>query len=267
MSTNNKNTIPNILFEDDEVLVVNKPAGLLVHGDDRSTEPTLVDWLVEKYPSIRGVVDTSKVNGDPPTVLGAPRSGIVHRIDRETSGTLLVAKTQRAFDFLKKQFQKREVEKIYHAFVYGRMNTPSGEDEGVIDRPIARSKRNPMLWSATRGRKGKERDAVTEYKVLQRAGDYSLVELRPLTGRTHQLRVHLKAINYPVVCDKLYAPARECPPERPESSGRAGALGFSRLALHARSLSFALPSGKNIKIEAPYPEDFKKALAEFEIKK
>lgn len=224
-----------ILYEDADVLVVNKPAGLIVHADGRTNEPTLVDWLLEKYPNIKGVGEHDEVE----------RSGIVHRLDRETSGAMVVAKTQKAYDFLKKQFQSRNVEKIYNAFVYGRVKN----DEGVIDRPIARSKRGGATWSATRGKKGKEREAVTEYKVLKRWDSYSFVELRPLTGRTHQLRVHLKAINYPVVCDKLYAPNRSC------------ALGFNRLALHARSLTLALPSGEEIKIEAPYPKDFEKALA------
>lgn len=227
--------LPSILYEDDDVLVLNKPAGLLVHADGRTEEPTLVDWLLKKYPSIQGVGEYGAVE----------RSGIVHRLDRETSGALVVAKNQKAFEELKKQFQDRTVEKIYHAFVYGKVK----QDEGVIDRPIARSKRAGALWSATRGRRGKEREAMTEYRVLKRGDDVSLLELRPLTGRTHQLRVHLKAINYPVVCDKLYALHREC------------LLGFSRLALHARSLSLALPSGKNIKIEAPYPEDFERALS------
>lgn len=233
-----------ILYEDFNVLVINKPAGLLVHSDGRTNEPTLVDWILGKYPNIKGVGEHEEVE----------RSGIVHRLDRETSGVMVIAKTQEAFEFLKKQFQARKVEKIYHAFVYGKVK----RDEGVIDRTIARNKWNPMLWSATRGRRGKEREAVTEYKVLKRlpaeeaGGDgYSLMELRPLTGRTHQLRVHLKAINYPVICDKLYAPKRKC------------LLEFDRLALHAHSLSFALPSGKTLKVEAPYPEDFERALSLF----
>lgn len=230
-----------ILYEDDDILVINKPAGLIVHSDGRTHEPTVVDWLLHTHPEIKGVGENQE----------ADRSGLVHRLDRETSGVMVVAKNQQAFEFLKKQFQGRTVEKIYHAFVYGKVK----QDEGVIDRPIARSKRGGATWSATRGKKGQEREAITEYKVLKRllaeeasCEDYSLVELRPLTGRTHQLRVHLKAINYPVVCDKLYAPSR------------GYALGFNRLALHARSLTLALPNGKDIKIEAPYPEDFEKAL-------
>lgn len=225
-----------VLYEDPDILVVNKPAGLVVHSDGRTEEPTLVDWLLEKYPSIKGVGEYDEIE----------RSGIVHRLDRETSGIMAIAKNQKAFAFLKEQFQSRKVEKIYHAFVYGKVK----QDEGVINRPIARSKRGGATWSATRGKKGKEREAITEYKVLKRRKDYSLVELRPLTGRTHQLRVHLKAINYPVVCDKLYAPNRGC------------VLGFNHLALHARSLSLALPNGREIKIEAPYPKDFQNALLE-----
>lgn len=229
---------PTILYEDSDVLVINKPAGLIVHDDGRTKEPTLTEWLVAHYPAIKDVGESV-------------RAGIVHRLDRDTSGVMIVAKDPRAFEYLKKQFQERKVEKIYHAFVYGRVK----QNEGVIDRPIARSKRAGALWSSTRGRRGKEREAITEYRVLKRGDDVSLLELRPLTGRTHQLRVHLKAINYPVVCDKLYAPKREC------------LLGFSRLGLHARSLSLALLNGKEIKIEAPYPEDFERAVAQFEMPK
>jgi 23S rRNA pseudouridine1911/1915/1917 synthase len=109
------------------------------------------------------------------------------------------------------------VHKTYRAFVYGSMK----KDGGLIDRPIARSKTHPVLWSATRGKRGEEREAVTEYHVLARMPDYTFIELYPRTGRTHQLRVHLKAINYPIVSDRLYAPARE------------PGLGFTRLALHS----------------------------------
>lgn len=228
-----KKTI-SILYEDKDTLVINKPAGLVVHSDGRTEEPTVVDWILEKYPKIKGVGENQAVD----------RSGIIHRLDRETSGALLIVKNQRAFFALKKQFQKNMVHKVYHAFVYGRVK----HDEGVIDRPIARSRANPVLWSATRGRKGEERAAVTDYKVLTRVSETTFLELQPRTGRTHQIRVHLKAINYPIVCDKLYAPKREC------------LFGFSRLALHARSLSFTAPSGKEITIEAPYPKDFANAL-------
>ena len=252
-----------ILYEDADVLVVNKPAGLVVHSDRRTEEPTVVDWILAHRPKIRGVGDVVKSEKLKVKSLELDRPGIVHRLDRETSGALIIAENQTAVMRLKKQFQRGEVHKTYHAFVYGSVKN----DEGVIDRPIARSRVNPVLWSATRGRKGEEREAKTEYQVLSRLGGtrkgapfaakgaplkqefFSFLELYPRTGRTHQIRVHLKAINYPIVSDKLYASRHE------------PALGFIRLALHSRSVSFVHPvTGKRLTIEAPYPEDFEYAL-------
>lgn len=262
----------SILYEDRDVLVINKPAGLVVHQDGRTIEPSLVDWLLEKYPTVRGVGEPLQLKTENLKLKTILRPGIVHRLDRETSGVMAIAKNQQTFLFLKKQFQDREVEKSYRAFVYGEIK----DNEGIIDRPIAKSRKDFRLWSAQRGARGEEREAITEYKVLARHNSsgsdsfglarnpaaarrgggkesvFSFLELRPKSGRTHQIRVHLKAINYPVVCDKLYAPKRDC------------ALGFKRLALHAFSLAFTLPSGKPIKIEAPHPEDFKKALDLFD---
>ncbi|MSU55465.1 MAG: RluA family pseudouridine synthase [Candidatus Taylorbacteria bacterium] len=233
-----------VLYEDIDLLVVNKPAGLVVHSDGKTKEPALTDWILEHYPEIKGVGE--------PTILSngnmVDRPGIVHRLDRETSGVLVIAKNQKAFEFLKKQFQEREMEKTYRAFVYGEMKN----DSGIIDRPIARSTGDFRKWTAERGRRGEEREAVTEYKVLARYDGFSFLDVHPKTGRTHQIRVHLKAISHPVVCDKLYASKKEC------------ALGFNRQALHAFSITFMLPSGKPITVEAPYPEDFKKALKYFE---
>ncbi len=121
------------------------------------------------------------------------------------------------------------------------------ESEGVIDRPIARSRKDFRLWSAQRGGRGEEREAVTEYKAIERGNGFTFVEVKPKTGRTHQIRVHFKAINHPVLCDRLYAPKRE-----------AG-LGFQRLALHAAKLSFML-GGKALVIESAMPDDFQRAL-------
>lgn len=261
MATNTAKQKFEILYEDNEVLVINKPAGLIVHSDGRTAELTVVDWLLANRPEVKGVGDTSPVKdrglGLKDSERSLDRSGIVHRLDRETSGALLIAKNQIAFARLKKQFQRQEIRKTYRAFVYGNVKN----DDGLIDRPIARSRANPVLWSATRGRRGAEREAATEYRVLARfnpfadsrgAGrkdGYSFLELFPRTGRTHQIRVHLKAINYPIVCDRLYAPNEKC------------ALGFSRLALHSRAISFAHPaSGKQMTVEAPDPEDFEHAL-------
>lgn len=235
-----KQKIP-ILYEDDDVLVINKPAGLIVHSDGRIFEPTVVDWILEKYPDIRGVGDPSisEENAD-------LRPGIVHRLDRETSGSLVIAKNQIAFARLKKQFQRQLVHKRYQTFVYGSMK----KDDGLIDMPIARSASNPVLWSATRGKKGEKREALTEYQVLKRNKDFTFLDVYPRTGRTHQIRVHLKAINYPIVSDRLY------------SQKYAPALGFSRLALHSRSVSFIQPTTEQrIIVEAPYPEDFVHAMS------
>ena len=237
-----------VLFEDDDVLVINKPAGLVVHSDGRTKESTLVDWILKKYPKIKGVGDhiSSELNAKRSTLSASDlRPGIVHRLDRETSGALIIAKNQTALFSMKRQFKKQDVRKTYHAFVYGLVK----HDEGVIDRPISRSRANPVLWSATRGRKGEEREAITDYRVIKRGDSFTFLELSPRTGRTHQIRVHLKAINYPVVCDRLYAPKRE------------PALGFKRLALHSRAVSLLLPrNGKRITVEAPYPKDFKEAI-------
>lgn len=245
LSTNATVMEPAIVFENNDVLVINKPAGLIVHGDGKTTEPNLADWVIQKYPSMAEV-------GEPwhaPSGEMIPRPGIVHRLDRDTSGVMILAKTPEAFIHLKEQFQERHTEKLYHAFVYGLPK----EDGGVIDRPIGKSRSDFRLWSAQRGARGELRDALTEWRVLKRGEDrdthdpISLLEVKPKTGRTHQIRVHLKAINYPVICDSLYAPKRLC------------LLGFTRTALHASMLVLRLPGGAVGRFEAPYPPDFQEA--------
>ncbi|MBX4187485.1 MAG: RluA family pseudouridine synthase [Candidatus Doudnabacteria bacterium] len=234
-----------ILFEDDNYVGVNKPAGLIVHADGKTEEPSLVDWILEKYPEMKEVGE-AWLNPEGQTIY---RPGIVHRLDRETSGVLVIAKNQKSFEDLKKQFQERETEKIYNAFVYGVMD----EEDGVIDRAIGKSNKDFRMWSAQRGARGELRDAITVYKVLKTSkqeGGLSYLEVSPKTGRTHQIRVHLKAINHPVIGDSLYAPKRDF------------ALGFKRLALHARSLTFKTLEKKEITIEAPLPEDFERGLKE-----
>lgn len=235
-----------ILYEDESILALDKPSGLVVHPDGRTDEYTLTDWLRTKYPDIENVGEPLVLsNGE---VIDRP--GIVHRLDRDTSGVMLVAKTQNAFLHLKEQFQERTVEKTYNSFVYG---TPK-EDEGTIDRPIGKSAKDFRLWSAQRGAKGKLRDAQTDYTVLASNEDASYLEVRPKTGRTHQIRVHMKAVHHPVVCDPLYAPNHAC------------ILGFSRLALHARSISFDDMQGVRQNVEAAFPDDFTHAHAVLEEK-
>ncbi len=234
-----------IIYEDKNLLAIDKPAGLVVHPDGKTIEPTLVDWILKNYPEIEDVGE--------PLVLSTgeiiKRPGIVHRLDRETSGILIVAKNQKTFLFLKEQFQERIIKKSYRAFVYGEMK----EEKGIIDRPIGRSSKDFRMWSAQRGARGQMREAVTEYNVLERGNGFSFVEANPKTGRTHQIRVHFKAINHPIVSDSLYAPKRE------------KGLGFERLALHSYSIEFSLPNGKQIKLEAELPSDFKAALKQIRV--
>lgn len=232
-----------ILYEDEHVLVINKPYGIATHPDGKSEEKTVSDWFAEMYPDSKNVGEPIKTNSG--TEITKP--GVVHRLDKETSGVLILAKDQETFLFLKQQFKDRKVKKIYHAFVYGTVK----EDNGTIERPIGKSAKDFRLRSAQRGARGKLRPATTLYRTLQRGHDVSYVELEPKTGRTHQLRAHLKAINHPVVCDKLYAPKREC------------IFGFTRLALHASSLELKIISGKTIRFEAPFPADFKAAQEMF----
>ena len=172
------------------------------------------------------------------------RPGIVHRLDRDTSGVLLIAKNQEAYVHLKQQFKESNVTKVYRAFLYGAPK----DVEGVIDLPIGRSNKDFRLRSAEKHPRGKLREALTKYKVLEVGGEYSYIEANPKTGRTHQLRAHFKSLQHPIVCDPLYAPKREC------------ALGFNRLALHAYSLTLTLPNGTTLCAEAPLPKDFIGAL-------
>jgi len=223
---------PSVIYEDKNFIVVNKPAGLPVHVGGSIKSGTLAEWLIEKYPEIKSVGDDPKI-----------RPGIVHRLDKETSGVLIIAKNQKAYEHLKSQFKNRSVEKIYNAFAQGSFKDESGE----IDFPIGRSARD-FRRRAVKGTRGETREALTLYKVLVNGREASFLEIFPKTGRNHQIRVHMKAVNHPIICDKLYSPKAQC------------ILGFRRLALHARSIKFKDQSGDEINIEAPLPEDFEEAL-------
>ncbi|TSC68711.1 MAG: 23S rRNA pseudouridine synthase [Parcubacteria group bacterium Gr01-1014_56] len=229
---------PSVIYEDKDIIVINKPAGLLVHADGKHERATLVDWLALEYPELKGVGEEQTLPDG--TIIERP--GIVHRIDADTSGVMVVARTQKAFEFLKKQFQNRETRKVYLAFVYG----PLKDERGIIDKPIgsARGGKGPR---SARTPHGTSRDAQTAYHVLKKNKEVSYVEAFPKTGRTHQIRVHFSAIQHPIICDKLYAP------------NRPALLGFTRLALHALSLSFAHPDGRKVTFTAPLPADFAEA--------
>jgi 23S rRNA pseudouridine1911/1915/1917 synthase len=207
----------------------------------------LTDWILNKYPKISGVGEPSIING-----VSFDRPGIVHRLDRETSGVMIIAKNQESFLFFKQKFKDRDIEKKYHAFVWGHFKDSSG----IINEPIGRSSGDFRKWHAGRGKRGEEREAVTLWSVLssfedEKGDQFSFLELSPKTGRTHQLRVHMKFIQRPIVSDSLYAPTKR------------EALNFSRVALHARSISFLDQDNQEIVVEAPYPEDFEGAIARY----
>lgn len=251
-----------IIYENNDLLAVNKPAGLIVHAANAGgDEPTLVDWILKNYPKIKGVGDPSTISGQ-----AIPRPGIVHRLDKDTSGVLIIAKNQEAFEFLKKQFAEREIKKEYLALISGHLK----KEWGVIDLPIGKSKKDfrkktclPAGRSTHVGKlSGKAREAKTEYRLMERFEKYDLVQVLPKTGRTHQIRVHMRALNHPVAGDKLYG-------------FKDGALpgGLTRHFLHAKSVELELPEpslpagrGKIIKIEAELPRDLKSVLEGLRLK-
>jgi 23S rRNA pseudouridine1911/1915/1917 synthase len=232
-----------ILYEDSNILAIDKPSGLAVHGDGRNKparaggEKTLVDFILKNYPKMKNV-------GEP--MGDVLRPGIVHRLDRDTSGVMLLAKNQKTYEFLKKQFQNREIKKTYVAIVNGWFK----EDKGIVNKPIGRSPNDFRRRLAGRGARGELKEAVTEYKVIKRfenkKNKYSYTEVMPKTGRTHQIRVHMKYLNHPVVCDTLYNPKEPCP------------QGLERMGLHAKSIEFKLPgkNGKILKLESRVPKEF-----------
>jgi len=246
---------PTILFETDELLAIDKPAGLLVHGDGKTGkhEETLVDWLIATYPSIINVGESWTA----PDGTAVPRPGIVHRLDRDTSGVLLVAKTEPMYRYLKRQFQDRKIHKEYRALVYGVIK----EDRGSFHWTIGRDKKGVQKRAVGTSARGETRDARTDFAVIDRRPGFTYLALFPHTGRTHQLRVHLKAAQRPIVCDGLYAPAR-LREETKESDGSC-AFGMRRMALHAYRITVRLPGGEEKTIEAPIPPDMTDALARF----
>jgi 23S rRNA pseudouridine1911/1915/1917 synthase len=231
-----------VLYEDAMVIVINKPSGIIVHEDGRSKGKTVVDWLLSRAPEARGIGEPGLAQDGVPL----ERSGVVHRLDRETSGVLILAKTQEAFVHLKAQFHDRHVKKEYRAIVYGTMK----EKWGTINRPIGRSGKDFRLRSAERGARGVLRGAITDWELIGQSSTHAYLKVFPKTGRTHQIRVHLKSVGRPIVQDTLYG--------SPEILKRES-LGFARLALHAYTLILMLPGGEERTFIAPVPLDFEKA--------
>lgn len=218
----------DIIYEDDDIIVVNKPKGMVVHPAPGSPNKTLVNALLNYTNHL------SDINGK-------IRPGIVHRLDKDTSGVLVVAKNNKAHMDIAKQLKERSIKRIYIALVHGVLN----KDEGVIDAPIGRNPRNRLKMAVTHIN---SKEAITRFKVLERFSKYTLVELSLYTGRTHQIRVHLSYINHPVVGDSLY-------------TNRKNEFGIKTQMLHALKLGLKSPStGQYMEFEAKPLDEFTKVL-------
>jgi len=232
-----------ILYEDGDLLVVNKPPGVVVNRAESVIGETVQDWMEKKLPIFQSDQYSNEESEE-----FKNRAGIVHRIDKETSGILLIAKTPKAFVELQRQFKERLVKKTYLALVHGKL-VPA---EGEIRAPVGRLPWNRERFGILPG--GKE--AVTRYKVrsslMTHDEEISFVELYPETGRTHQIRVHVKYINHPIVGDFLYAGRKTSRNDRTWSG---------RVMLHAWKITFFHPTtGKEVAIESPIPDDMKRII-------
>ncbi len=245
-----------ILYEDKDILAIDKPIGISVHGDGKTKparkgvsggEKTLVDFILKNYPKMKNVGEnmTTKV-GEKEIII--PKPGIVHRLDRDTSGVMLLAKNKKSFEYLKEQFKNRQIRKVYNALVTGTLKY----ERGVINKPIGRSPNDFRKHLAGRGARGELREAITEYNVIKniidRKNKFTYLELRPKTGRMHQIRVHMKYLNHPVVGDALY------------NENGLKIKGIDRMMLHAKSIKFKDLKGEIIKIESPLPKEFSELL-------
>lgn len=220
----------NIVYEDLNIIVVNKPAGLAAHRGIK-TKSTLVDLIIKHYPQIKDVGDD------------ATRPGIVHRLDKDTSGLMVIAKNNETFYSIKKQFTERKVEKRYIVLARGRVK----DEKGIIISDIGRFRDKQIIKNLKLKIEDQNlnfKEAITEYKVLKRFKDYTLCEARPKTGRMHQIRVHFKSIGHPVAGDKKYAFRRQ-----------GDIIKFPRQFLHASYLRFSLPRGGIMAFEADLPGD------------
>jgi 23S rRNA pseudouridine1911/1915/1917 synthase len=215
-----------ILYQDDDVIAIDKAAGMIVHSGAGRHTGTLVNALLHRFGTLSGV-------GDP------LRPGIVHRLDRLTSGVLLIARNDAAHRELARQFSSREVEKVYLALVHGRLKA----DQGRITKPIAR---DPVQRLRMTAKLARGRSANTEYRVLQRFEKFTFLEVKIATGRTHQIRVHMASVGHPVVGDKLYG----APPST-----------LARYFLHAHRISFTGPAtGERLTIQTPLPAELQSYL-------
>jgi 23S rRNA pseudouridine1911/1915/1917 synthase len=223
----------DIIYSDAFLAVVNKPAGMIVHPGAGARKGTLVNALLYHFPEVRDVGE-------------ADRPGIVHRLDKETSGVMVVARRPEAYVELKRQFKDREVKKVYLALVLGKMPMPDGHFDWPIGRHVKHGQRMSIKTN-------KPRVAITEYRLQKEYKDFSLLEIRPLTGRTHQIRVHLSAAGHPLAGDRRYGASR-----KPKYK-------FPRLFLHAQRLGFRHPvSGDRLEFISPLPAELQSILSSVE---
>jgi 23S rRNA pseudouridine1911/1915/1917 synthase len=229
-----------VLYEDTSIIVINKPSGMVVHPAPGNPSGTLVNALLHHCKDLAGIN-------------GTLRPGIVHRLDKETSGVMVVAKDDEAYRQLARQFKNRKAEKVYLAIVYGNVK----QNEGLIDTPIGRhpDQRKKMSIRPTKGRA-----ALTRWKVLEKFGAFTLLEIYPQTGRTHQIRVHLTSMGHPLLQDPLYGRRGKSgiinPPQLRECLRR-----MNRQTLHAHRLGVDHPrTGERVQFIAPIPQDMKETL-------
>jgi len=224
-----------IIYEDDDVLVIDKPAGIIVFSEKPPKEKTLIDYVLEVKPELKNV-------GEP------PRYGIVHRLDKDTSGILLVAKNEKSLIFLQKQFKDKRVEKKYIALVVGSSKNNQGIIETFIGRNPREKKKQKVFLFGEPGSQN-QRKAVTKYKTLERFENFSLVEIQPKTGRKHQIRCHFSYLGHPIAGDKLYGFKNQACPE-----------GLNRHFLHASYIKIQLANGKTKEFTSGLPDDLKKVI-------
>ena len=223
-----------VVFEDDDILIIDKPAGLIIHPTEHMEPDTLANGLIAKYPEIKKV-------GDDPV-----RPGIVHRLDRKVSGLLLVCKTQKAFEYYKNLFTTRDIKKTYTALVHGVMEQSSG----TINFPISRSSTKAGRMAAhPEETEIESKDAVTHYEVVTQFPHLALLKVNIETGRTHQIRVHMQAIQHPIVGDSLYS-----------IKTVKQKVDLDRVFLHATELEFVNRHGVAMKFKSPLPKDLKTFL-------
>lgn len=228
----------SIVYEDNNLLVINKPSGLITHPKNtEDKQDSVTGWLVEKYP------ETKTIGEDP------LRPGLVHRLDKDTSGLLVIAKNQDSFLYLKSLFQDKKIKKFYMALVCGKPKEP----KGIIDDPMGRIGMKRTTQLRDKKKLKDEKTAVTEYSTLKNFRDFTLLDVSPHTGRTHQIRVHLKSIGTPVAGDPLYGHGNQNKPEGPE-----------RLFLHAYKLKFVSPDGKALTIEVDLPNELQNFINELQ---